>query len=120
MLYFSINSLFRMRGIENAHGSMVKAGISPHSASSLLNSEIRSMRLDHLEKICILLNCTPNDLLVWKAGAHSVLPENHALKALQPKPETYNLYQTLRDLPINELRTIAGLIRSNSNNSSDK
>ncbi len=120
MLYFSLNILFKMRGIENAHGLLVKAGISSHSASSLLNSEIRSMRLDHLEKICIALNCTPNDLLVWKADANSTLSENHALKQLQHKPENDNLYQMLKNLPLHELKNLACLIRTNENNHSDK
>ncbi len=120
MLYFSLNSLFKMRGIENPHATLIKAGIYSHSTSSLLNSEIRSMRFDHLEKLCNLLNCTPNDLLTWRPDANTPLPDSHALKQLQHKPEEENLYQTLKSLPLQELKNIAGLIHNGIKNSSDK
>ena len=69
------------------------------------------IKLKHVEKICILLNCTPNDLLVWKADVHIALPDNHSLKALERKPEEEDLYQTLRNLPFKELKNIAGMVR---------
>ncbi len=120
MLYFSIHSLFKMRGIENPYTDMVKAGISPHSASNLLNNKINSIHFGHLEKLCILLNCTPNDLLVWKANAHAILPDKHALTALRHQAEEGDLYQALRKLPLHELKNIAGLVHNKANLPVDK
>ncbi|WP_423148694.1 helix-turn-helix domain-containing protein [Rubrolithibacter danxiaensis] len=111
MLYFSLKPVFKLRGIHNPYNLLVKAGISSHSASSLLNSDLRSMRLDHLEKVCILLNCTPNDLLTWVPDSDSKLEEDHPLAELKPKTETVDLYLALKKLPLSELKKVAGLIQ---------
>ncbi len=98
----------------------MKAGGTPHSANNLLNNKIRNIRFDHLEKICILLNCTPNDLMAWQENAHTILHNNHPLKQMQHKPEEDNLYHTLRGLPLQELKHIAGLVHNSVNNLSDE
>ena len=108
-----------MRGIKNPYTLLVKAGISSHSASDLLKSNVRGMRLDHLEKVCILLNCTPNDLLVWKKDTDTSLSEKHALNTLRHEGEDDNLYETLGNIPFSELKNIAVLVHNSTNSIGD-
>ena len=39
-------------------------GMSYQNFSKMVNNETRSIQYDNIETMCLLLNCTPNDLLV--------------------------------------------------------
>ena len=39
-------------------------GMSYQNFSRMVNNETRSIRYENIETMCLLLNCTPNDLLV--------------------------------------------------------
>lgn len=39
-------------------------GMSYQNFSKMVNNETKSIRYENLETMCLLLNCTPNDLLV--------------------------------------------------------
>lgn len=40
-----------------------QTGISPNNISKICNGETTNIRFDTMEKICKVLNCTPNDLI---------------------------------------------------------
>jgi len=39
-------------------------GMSYQNFSKMVNNETKSIRYENIEAMCLLLNCTPNDLLV--------------------------------------------------------
>ena len=39
-------------------------GMSYQNFSKMVNNETKSIRYENIETICLLLNCTPNDLFV--------------------------------------------------------
>ena len=39
-------------------------GMSYQNFSKIVNNETKSIRYENIETMCLLLNCTPNDLLV--------------------------------------------------------
>ena len=39
-------------------------GMSYQNFSKMINNETKSIRYENIEAICLLLNCTPNELLV--------------------------------------------------------
>lgn len=39
-------------------------GMSYQNFSKMVNNETKSIRYENIETMCLLLNCTPNDLLV--------------------------------------------------------
>ena len=41
-----------------------QTGIDNTSIGKMCNGETKNIRLETMEKICIALNCTPNDILV--------------------------------------------------------
>lgn len=41
-----------------------QTGIDNTSIGKICNGETKNIRLETMEKICIALNCTPNDILV--------------------------------------------------------
>jgi len=109
MLKFNPKKVFAMRGIEKATNFLVRLGFSYAKASSFLESKSRFVQIKDIERLCIKLNCTPNDLFEWKPDADTVLPENHSIFALE-KPEAKNLQELVKDIPSHKLALIEQLL----------
>jgi len=110
MLTFDLKPIFKERAIENPYTFLVKAGLSPQSATKMLNSQIRIFRLDHIEIVCQLLNCTPNDLLTWSPKTATKLPETHSLNKLKRNKFDFQLQDTLKTMSLEQLNELANLI----------
>lgn len=83
MLYLNIQPIIKARGIERPYTFLVKAGFTPHTATSLIQGTLRSFHLDHVERLCLVLNCEPNDLLLWMPEKDKIYPVNNALNVLK-------------------------------------
>jgi len=110
MLKFNPKNVFLLRGIQKTTGFLVKIGFSYPKASSFLESKSRFVQIKDIEKLCIALNCTPNDLFEWKPDTNTVLPDSHALNALLNTGETKNLQQLVKDIPAEKLKLIENLL----------
>jgi DNA-binding Xre family transcriptional regulator len=106
MLVFNLKTVMQARQIERPYSFLVKAGISPHSANDLLHSQTRTFRLDHIEKLCEILHCEPNDLIAFKPNNTQKLQENHALNKFIQKEETFDWQETIKTMPITQLKEI--------------
>lgn len=110
MLKFNPKNIIAKRGIERTSAFLVgKIGMDPSTASRFLKTHCRSVRVSDIEKLCIALNCTPNDLFEWKPDADTVLPENHSIFALE-KTEAKNLQELVKDIPAHKLALIEQLL----------
>lgn len=76
-----LKRMMALRDISTPHRYVQKLGIPQGSATAWLHNRNASLRLEQLEKLCIALNCTPNDLFSWK-GDGSDLPAGHELRKL--------------------------------------
>ena len=65
MLTFNFSRIFKARGIDKPFSYLVKVGYSDNFATRIVNNRIKRLDLADLEKLCELLQCTPNDLLEW-------------------------------------------------------
>lgn len=120
MLSFNIKQICKTRQIERPYTFLVKAGFSPHSATNILNSETRIFRLDHIEKLCQILHCEPNDLLVYKSSPNNPIQENHPLNKLMPKENQFNWQQTMKTIPLEKLKEIESIISNSNENKSEE
>jgi DNA-binding Xre family transcriptional regulator len=111
MLTLDLKPIFQQRGIEKPYTFLVKAGISPQSATKIINNKTRVFRLDHIEIICEKLNCTPNDLLSWTPDSKGNLAENHSLTKLKRSNIDFQLHDALKSMPLEQLNQIAALIQ---------
>ena len=116
MLVFNLKEVMKARQIERPYSFLVKAGISPHSANNLLHSESRVFRLDHIEKLCEILHCEPNDLVAFKPNATQKLQQNHPLNKFLAKEDTFDWQQTLKTMPIAQLKEVSKLINQAKEN----
>lgn len=108
MLTLNLNQIFRARGIERPYTFLVKAGLTPHTANVLLNSKTKVFRLDHIEKLCLVLKCEPNDLLVWYPNKNELIADDHPLTKLKHgESPTIDLKKTLLNMPYSELKSLS-------------
>ena len=115
MLSLHLMPIFNARGIERPFSFMVKSGFTPHAAHILLNGGPRSFRLDHIEHLCRILICEPNDLVVYTPEkAHPLLPD-HPLNNLKATESIKAVNETLATVPLKQLKEITKQINAGLN-----
>lgn len=108
MLALNLNPIFKVHGIERPYTFLVKAGFTPHSAHSLLNSKTKTFRLDHIEKLCVILKCEPNDLLEWYPNKNEIIADDHPITKLKHgESPTIDIKKTLLNMTYSELKTLS-------------
>ena len=61
MLYLKVDELLKKNG-KSKYWLSKQTGIAANHISKMCNGETTSVRFDSLEKICITLNCSLNDI----------------------------------------------------------
>ena len=110
MLTLNLAPIFRARGIEKPFTFLVNAGLPRHSATRLINNKPAVLRLDHMELLCRVLVCEPNDLLLFKPEKGQQYAANHPLLKLTQTLPASNWQQTLAEMPLKQLREITATI----------
>lgn len=111
MLSFNPKNILSIRGIEKTTAFLVaRLGMDYSTASRFLKSKSRFVKVSDIEKLCIALNCTPNDLFEWKPDAEQVLPETHSIRALEKHEKTKALQDIVKDIPSDKLALIEQLL----------
>ena len=65
MIIYNFERVFKAFGIEKLFAYLTKAGFSVSLASKLKNNDVARLNLSTIERLCILLRCTPNDFMEW-------------------------------------------------------
>ncbi len=109
MLYINLRKILSDRGIERHIPYLRKIGLANYTAKSMLSSGNKYLGLEHAERICLALKCSPNDLLEWRPDAGTPPPpDDHPLHKLRPKE--VNLSQQLRSLNPEQLEAVQAFI----------
>lgn len=82
MLKYNLKKHFKLRGITYPARFLVEIGFTKQSAYNVARGNFVSLSPEHLEKLCLALNCTPNDLMEWEPGKNIANPETHSLQKL--------------------------------------
>jgi DNA-binding Xre family transcriptional regulator len=112
MLTLNLKPIFKARGIERPFTFLTKAGFPSYTAHNLLNGKTISFQLRNIDKLCSLLNCTPNDLLLWTPNKNEKLPNDPPLTSLKNQNIDYNWQDTIKTLPLNQLQQLVSTIKS--------
>ena len=72
--------IMNARNIQTPFTFLLKIGISNSTASKMLKGKAVQVNFDQLTKLCLNLNCTPNDIMALR---YLTVPENHALKVMR-------------------------------------
>lgn len=104
----------RLRGIENHYHLMLKLGFVPATARLFLSGESVLIKLEQLEKLCVALNCTPNDLLEWRPDASQSVSDTHSMNNLKRTAEK-DLPKLLNEIPSDKFEQILDILQDLQN-----
>ena len=110
MLKFDPRRVFGLRGIRKDLTFLMKNGVGRSTASNLLNFNVAYVKIEHLEKLCLLLRCTPNDLFDWKPPKDTVIDDAHPLNSLKRVSKPKDLADMVSYIPLEKLEQIEGLL----------
>lgn len=116
MLTLDIRPILKLRGINNPYTFLVKMGFVPRTAVAWTNGDVGYIRPEQVEKLCVALNCTPNDLFHHTPSSKSPLADNHALNALIRTGSAPDITQLLRNLPPDRLSDLAASLTESGQN----
>ena len=85
MITLHLRPIFAARDIDKPYSFLLRNGFSGQMAKSLLSGTKTNVNLKHLERLCELLWCEPNDLLLWQPVAGAEISEEHPLHPLMKK-----------------------------------
>lgn len=106
-----MNKVASVRGVDKRYKFLVRNGFTPTTATKLANGDVEYLRLEYLEKLSALLNCTPNDLFEWTPNSRAEDKADHPLQSIR-KADVVDLTETLRSLPMDKLKEVESLIAS--------
>ncbi len=100
--------VFNLRGIKKKYTFFKKIGLTHNIAARLASNDGASINLTHLTKACMVLHCTPNDLLDFEGSDE--LSDEHPLQTLKKDSSIIESIEKLRTLPPGNLNQIKAFI----------
>lgn len=110
MLKLSVMPLLHARGVKNKTAYLQKMGMSYHAARYIVGDHMHSFNLQVVEKICLALDCTPNDLLFFVPSSQDV-PKTHPLHSLHKDRFRDELAEGVQQLSPTELELLKEQLR---------
>ena len=110
MLKLDLQRAISEKGIENSNRFLRNCGITSYTSSRLLNNRLDSINFKQLERICLGLKCTIDDLFLWEADKDTVEIENHPLQKLKRNQTNENLKEKLKQLPFDKIEAVKNYI----------
>jgi DNA-binding Xre family transcriptional regulator len=110
MLTYNFNRIFAQRAIKNKAAFLIKAGFNRQTALRISNNKFRALKLSQLEKICLALHCTPNDIIQYTPDPQKPIA-NHPLTKLIHTELPEQLANIINDIPIDKLNDFTQQIK---------
>jgi DNA-binding Xre family transcriptional regulator len=109
MFYFNFSKIFNLRGIKYPFAYLQTKGFSRSQARLITSRGASSLRLKTLEQLCILLSCTPNDVLEWYPAKDLQLHSAHPLHKLIPA-HSFDFAALTKDVSVSDMPEIINAI----------
>jgi DNA-binding Xre family transcriptional regulator len=107
MLILDLQRVFDLRGINRPAKFLIDHGFSKSTVTRLINYRISSINMKFLEKLCIILKCTPNDLLRWTPGkGELLLSEDLPLNEMKKNNDDNEFYNLRTSLSLSKLEKV--------------
>ena len=112
MLKYNFDRVFKARRIERPFTFLRQAGFHDSLATRMKRNQVHRMNLPTIEKICILLKCTPNDLMEWEPDSNAESFSDHPLNIMmQSRKKIDDLSKMLNSVPFEKLGDIEQMIK---------
>jgi len=110
MLKLNLDHILKARGIEKSFTYMTKLGFTNIMAHKFKTGNYNRPPLKHIEKLCIALHCTPNDLFEWSPDPQSGIPADHPMQNLKRDNASASLASIIRTMPLDQINEIQKII----------
>lgn len=111
MLQFNFTRVFKARGIDRPFTFLRGKGFSAYFASKIVNNRVQKIDLQMTEKLCVNLNCTPNDFFEWTPKAGDTIAEDHLLHRIRRTDKVIDITRVLNSVPFDKLAEIEAFIQ---------
>ncbi|MBI3882889.1 MAG: helix-turn-helix transcriptional regulator [Sphingobacteriales bacterium] len=115
MLYLQLPAILNQRGVNDHLSFLVKSGFTYHTAHRLLHNSNNSISFKHMEKLCVLLNCSITDLFVWKQDKGDISNAGHPLAGLVQLEGSAFIAEHLLQLPLAKVGQVRKMIEEIKN-----
>ncbi len=105
MLRLNVWNVMKLRGIESPYSFLRRNGFSQRVAENLTSSDVSSIKLAHIEKLCLLLVCEPHDLLAWYPDKNCIYAQDNPLEKLRKTGEE-DIEQKISKIPYRKLKEV--------------
>ena len=112
MLFLNAKFFALNKGISNPVRFLMAKGFSQKSARLHLSRRVQRLTLKQLEKLCLALHCTPNDILGWQNRGEVLEGQSHPLEQLIPVPEDKIPLDKLANLSAEQRRQVYAMIKA--------
>ena len=110
MLIYNLERVYKARGIEKPYSFFKGHGFSDSFAAKLKKGKMSGMKLSTLEAVCILLQCTPHDLLEWKEDSKINVAPDHPIRKLESRNSKMDMTVLLRSAPLEVIEKFTAMI----------
>ena len=112
MLKLNAKPLFAAKSIVKPNWFLRKNGFSAITASRIVTGGVKELHLERLEKLCLLLNCTPHDVLEWIPNENITEPGKYELSKLIKEKKIVVLSEELRGLSLADVEEVYRFVES--------
>ena len=102
MLKYNIKNIMKLRGITHPSAYLLKNGFTKSTAERIAGEKMKAISPTQIEKLCVMLNCLPNDLFCWVAGKDESANENHPLWKIR-RQERSSVAELTKEIPVEKI-----------------
>ena len=114
MLTFNVSRLLKLKGIQSPTAFFMSLGYTKWQSFRMTRDNLSILTIDKIEKLCVALKCSPNDLFHFYPNPSKPLPHDHPLNTLVRYDNTQKITDLLQDLPMETIIEIVEQAKSKS------
>lgn len=115
MLTLNLTRIFKARNIHQPYKFLVESGFVPFIAHKYKNHKVSQIRIDHIERLCVALNCTPNDLFEWFPDNLLDNREDHPLHSIRQREKKTDINKLMARMSLQQLEEVERMIVTAAN-----
>ena len=106
MLQYNFKPIFALRAITRPFAFLRQNGFSNSFAAKVTQNKVKVLNNRELERLCLVFDCTPNELLEWVPDEGLPVDDKHSLHKLLASSRIINISKSLSNLPIDKLKEV--------------
>jgi DNA-binding Xre family transcriptional regulator len=118
MIRINLQHLLLLKNVHDARKFFVDKGINSTTAYRYVKMTNTRFTFKELEMLCLMFDCTPNDILEWIPNREHA-SQGYALEKLIRTQEEESLIHVIAKLPVEELMDVKRYILEKSKSSKE-